>query len=85
MVPVKAAIQRLLDTHDPYPGEALDKQWNVVLHNRAAGRLLGLLPAFLQTPSVNVFRARSCCSAWYWHHAEHLWQPAQHHAARAVH
>jgi transcriptional regulator with XRE-family HTH domain len=57
MLPVKAAIQRLLDTHDPYPGVALDKAWNVVLHNQAASRLLGMLPAFLQTPSVNIFKA----------------------------
>jgi transcriptional regulator with XRE-family HTH domain len=57
MVPVKAAIQRLLDTHDPYPGIALDGQWNVVLTNRAASKLLGLLPGFLQTPSVNIFKA----------------------------
>jgi transcriptional regulator with XRE-family HTH domain len=57
MLPVKAAIQRLLDTHDPYPGVALDGQWNVVLHNKAANKLLGLLPPFLQTPSVNIFKA----------------------------
>jgi transcriptional regulator with XRE-family HTH domain len=57
MVPVKAAIQRLLDTHDPYPGIALDGQWNVVLTNRAASKLLGLLPGFLQTPNINIFKA----------------------------
>ena len=57
MVPVKAAIQRLLDTHDPYPGVALDKQWNVVLHNQAAGKMLGLLPDFLQTSTINIFKA----------------------------
>ncbi|MGB4117242.1 MAG: helix-turn-helix transcriptional regulator [Polaromonas sp.] len=57
MMPVKAAIQRLLDTHDPYPGVALDKQWNVVLHNQAALKLLGLLPDFLQTPTINIFKA----------------------------
>ncbi len=57
MVLVKAAIQRLLDTHDPYPGVALDKQWNVVLHNEAAGKLLSLLPDFLQTPTINIFKA----------------------------
>jgi transcriptional regulator with XRE-family HTH domain len=57
MLPVKAAIQRLLDTHDPYPGVALDKAWNVVLHNQAASRLLHLLPEFLQTPHINIFKA----------------------------
>jgi transcriptional regulator with XRE-family HTH domain len=29
-----AALQRLLDAHEPYPGLVLDRQWNVVLANR---------------------------------------------------
>jgi len=57
MALVKAAVQRLLDTHDPYPGVALDRQWNIVLHNRAASALLALLPDVLKTPPVNIFRA----------------------------
>ena len=57
MAQIKSAIQRLLDTHDPYPGVALDGQWNVVLHNKSSERLIGLLPAHLKHPSVNMFRA----------------------------
>jgi len=57
MAQVKAAVQRLLDTHDPYPGVALDRHWNVVLHNRAAEKLMGLLPVELLAPEINIFRA----------------------------
>lgn len=57
MLQVKTAVQRLLDTHDPYPGVALDRHWNVVLHNHAAARLMGLLPADLQSGGINIFRA----------------------------
>jgi transcriptional regulator with XRE-family HTH domain len=57
MAPIVASIQRLLDAHDPFPGVALDRCWNVVLANRAAGRLVDLLPAELAGPPMNVFRA----------------------------
>lgn len=57
MAPVKAAIQRLLDAHDPYPGVALDGQWNVVLTNRAGQRMTDLLPPFLRVPAINIFKA----------------------------
>jgi transcriptional regulator with XRE-family HTH domain len=51
------ALQRLLQAHEPYPGIVLDRQWNVVLANRPAMTLMTLLPAFLQAPTVNIFRA----------------------------
>ena len=57
MVQVRAAVQRLLDTHEPYPGVALDRHWNVVLHNQAAASLMGLLPPALLIAPVNIFRA----------------------------
>ncbi len=57
MSQVKAAVQRLLDTHDPYPGLALDRHWNVVLLNRAAEKFMALLPTGLRTPEINIFRA----------------------------
>jgi transcriptional regulator with XRE-family HTH domain len=53
----RSALQRLLDTHDPYPGVVIDRQWNVVLANRAAGLLTSALPAELVGPPLNVFRA----------------------------
>jgi len=53
----RAALQRMLDAHDPYPGVVVDRQWNVVLANRGAGALTALLPTALTSPTVNVYRA----------------------------
>src|SRR6187455_903441 len=39
MRPIVAALQRMLDAHDPYPGVVIDRQWNVVLANDAATAL----------------------------------------------
>lgn len=57
MAPVRVSLQRLLDAHDPYPGVALDRHWNVVLANRAAQALVALLPPALQGPPLNLMRA----------------------------
>lgn len=57
MAAVRQALQRLLDAHDPYPGVALDRHWNVVLANRAALALTALLPPALQGPPLNMMRA----------------------------
>ena len=54
---VRAALERLLAAHDPYPGVALDRHWNVVLANAAATRMLGLLPPHLAAAPVNMLRA----------------------------
>lgn len=54
---VRASLLRLLDAHDPYPGLALDRCWNVVLANGAAQRLLAALPPALARPAPNLFRA----------------------------
>jgi transcriptional regulator with XRE-family HTH domain len=57
MAQIHAALDKLLGAHDPYPGVVLDGGWNVVRANRAAQRLIALLPAALREPSVNMFRA----------------------------
>ena len=54
---VRSALERLLQAHAPNPGLVLDRQWNVVLANRTALALAGLLPAELLQPGFNVFRA----------------------------
>jgi transcriptional regulator with XRE-family HTH domain len=38
-----AAVARVLDAHEPYPAFALDADWDVRAHNRAAGRVLAHL------------------------------------------
>ena len=57
MQAVRSALQRLLAAHDPYPGLALDRHWNVVLANAAAQRMMALLPPALAAPPVNMMRA----------------------------
>ena len=56
MRPIVAALQRMLDAHDPFPGVVIDRQWNVVLANAAAAALVADLPAGVVEPRVNVFR-----------------------------
>lgn len=57
MGPVRSALERLLQAHDPYPGLVLDRLWNVVLANRSAQALTAVLPAHLTAGGLNVFRA----------------------------
>ena len=54
---VHAALQRVLDGHDPYPGVVIDRLWNVLLSNNAARAVAGSLPRELAGPPLNVFRA----------------------------
>lgn len=56
MAPVRTALELVLDRHDPYPGVVLNRRWDVVLANTAAGTLLAGLPDTLRDP-VNLFRA----------------------------
>ncbi len=53
---VAAALQRMLDAHDPYPGVVIDRRWNVLLSNAAAAALTSGVDAALLTPQLNVFR-----------------------------
>lgn len=56
MAPVLASVNRLLEAHDPLPGVAVDRSWNVVAANPAASTLMaGAAPALL-SPPVNVYR-----------------------------
>jgi transcriptional regulator with XRE-family HTH domain len=57
MATVRAALERMLALHDPYPGVVIDQSWNIMLANRAASRLVESLPPLLARPPVNVFRA----------------------------
>lgn len=53
---VREALTRVLDAHDPYPGLAADRHWNLVLANQAARRLVGAMPPELLAPAPNVVR-----------------------------
>ncbi len=42
LAPVNQAIDNMLDKHDPYPGIAVDRYWNVVKSNQGAQMLLAV-------------------------------------------
>jgi transcriptional regulator with XRE-family HTH domain len=42
---VKAAVERMLEAHEPYPAVVMDRHWNVVAINAAAGAFFGWLLA----------------------------------------
>jgi len=56
MAHVKTSLRQMLDAHDPYPGVVIDRQWNIVLANTAAGALTDELPGSILAPQPNVFR-----------------------------
>jgi transcriptional regulator with XRE-family HTH domain len=51
-----AAVRRVLDAHDPYPGVLLDRRWNVLVANRGATALVAGLPHHVLQPELNLFR-----------------------------
>jgi transcriptional regulator with XRE-family HTH domain len=53
---VTATLQHMLDLHDPYPGVVIDRQWNVLLSNRAASTLMAGVPDDILAPTPNVYR-----------------------------
>ena len=56
MAPARAAVQRILECHEPWPALAMDRHWNLVMHNRLVPLLTaGAAPELLQGP-VNVLR-----------------------------
>jgi transcriptional regulator with XRE-family HTH domain len=56
MARVSAALRRFLDMHQPYPGVVLDREWNAVLGNEAANRMVQGVPEEILGPPTNVFR-----------------------------
>jgi len=58
MAPVRAALDRIVSGHEPYPAVVVDRRWDLVSANGPALNLLteGVAPELLQPP-VNVLRA----------------------------
>jgi transcriptional regulator with XRE-family HTH domain len=52
----RAAVELVLQAHEPYPAVALDRHWNLVLANRAAQRLLASVAPAQLAPPVNMMR-----------------------------
>ncbi|MFA5122172.1 helix-turn-helix domain-containing protein [Zavarzinia sp.] len=57
MAVVRAAVERVLKAHEPFPALAVDRHWTLVLANAAVGPLLdGVEDASLLQAPVNVLR-----------------------------
>ncbi|HET6172710.1 MAG TPA: helix-turn-helix transcriptional regulator [Gaiellales bacterium] len=56
MGPVRDAIDRLLQGHEPFPALVVDRHWGLVAANRAVGLLTAGAAAHLLEPPVNVLR-----------------------------
>ena len=52
----RAAIDRILDGHDPHPALAVDRRWTLLAANRAVGMLLAGVPEALTARPANVLR-----------------------------
>ena len=56
LAPARAAIELVLQGHQPYPALAVDRRWTLIAQNRAVSLLLdGIAPELLVAP-VNVLR-----------------------------
>lgn len=53
---IRAAVQRILAGHEPFPAVAVDRHWNLVAMNGGVGPLLDGVDAALLVPPVNVLR-----------------------------
>jgi hypothetical protein len=56
LAPARAALQRLLDAHEPAPALAVDRHWNLLAANRIVPLLLQAVTPALLAPPVNVLR-----------------------------
>lgn len=56
MRPVRAALDRIVTLHEPYPALVVDRLWNIVTANAAAVSLLEGVAGDLLAPPVNVMR-----------------------------
>ena len=55
-VEARQLVQRILDAHMPFPALAVDRHWQLIMHNQAAGALMGgVSPQLLERP-INVLR-----------------------------
>jgi transcriptional regulator with XRE-family HTH domain len=59
---VSEALHRILDHHEPYPAIVTNAEWNIVMHNETAGRIIALcagqegMSRLAQRGSINFMR-----------------------------
>ncbi|MGC5290573.1 helix-turn-helix domain-containing protein [Micromonospora sp. DT231] len=56
LAPLRAAVRRMLDGHDPYPAVLVDKHWRLVEANPAVALFTAGAKPHLLTPPINVLR-----------------------------
>lgn len=53
---VRDALEFLLEAHEPYPALVIDRRWNLVLSNRAAGQLTAMMLGSAIDGPINLAR-----------------------------
>jgi transcriptional regulator with XRE-family HTH domain len=56
LAPARAAIQQVLERHEPYPALTFDRHWHMVMANAAVAPLLAGVDASLLAQPVNLMR-----------------------------
>jgi transcriptional regulator with XRE-family HTH domain len=56
MAPVREALERFLNAHEPYPALVVDRHWNVVASNRGVAHVTRGVAAELLAPPRNALR-----------------------------
>ena len=57
MAPVRAALDRVLTGHEPFPAVVVDRWWNLAAANSSIATFTAGVPEHLMEPPVNVLRA----------------------------
>lgn len=65
MAPIRVAIDRMLATHEPYPGFVLDRHWRVRQTNQAASRLLGAIGIEIGTSLLDIVANKDVMAATF--------------------
>jgi transcriptional regulator with XRE-family HTH domain len=65
MTPIRVAIERMLVTHDPYPGFVLDRHWCIRQANASATRLLGAIGVGIGSSLIETFAVRDRMAATF--------------------
>jgi transcriptional regulator with XRE-family HTH domain len=56
MAPIRAALERFLAAHEPYPAVVVDRHWNIVSENRGVAYVTRGVAAELLAPPANALR-----------------------------
>lgn len=56
LTPIREALERILNSHEPYPAVVFDRHWNLVAANAAIQPLVAAIDPALLNPPVNVLQ-----------------------------